>query len=207
MELRTFLLYLATWTMVALTPGPAVMYSMAVATRFGLRGALAGIFGIQAGNFVLFAAVALGLGTLLATATGAFTVLRVAGAAYLFWLGGRVIVRSFQQTQKAESATGEALDSKSAVQGLLVQITNPKALLFVTALLPQFVDATGPALSQFTILVLTTVVVDAVVLSSYALIALIGAKSFRRSRFKTWCERAYGAALLFFGGKLLASRK
>jgi threonine/homoserine/homoserine lactone efflux protein len=207
MELRTFLLYLATWTLVALTPGPAVMYSMAAATRFGLRGALAGICGIQAGNFVLFAAVGLGLGALLATADGAFMAIRIAGAAYLIWLGGRVIVGTFKNTQAAESAKQERLDSKSAVQGLLVQITNPKALLFVTALLPQFIDATRPALSQFTILVLTTVCVDAVVLSAYVLIALFGAKSFRRSRFKTWCERAYGAALLFFGGRLLASRR
>jgi len=207
MELRTFLLYLATWTLVALTPGPAVMYSMAAATRYGFRGAFAGICGIQAGNFVLFTAVALGLGALLRTADSAFTVLRIAGAAYLFWLGGRVIVRSFRQSNKADSGNRETLDSKSAVQGLLVQITNPKALLFVTALLPQFVDAKRPAFGQFAILVVTTVCVDAVVLSGYALIALFGARSFRRSRFRTWCERTYGAALLFFGGRLLASRK
>jgi threonine/homoserine/homoserine lactone efflux protein len=207
MELRTFLLYLATWTLVALTPGPAVMYSMAAATRYGFRGALAGICGIQAGNLVLFTAVALGLGALLATANTAFTVLRIAGAVYLFWLGGRVILRSFRVRQNVDSTNQETLDSKSAVQGLLVQITNPKALLFVTALLPQFVDAARPALGQFAILVVTTVCVDALVLSSYALIALFGAKSFRRSRFRIWCERAYGAALLFFGGKLLASRR
>src|SRR6188508_2695467 len=131
MELRTFLLYLATWSLVALTPGPAVMYSMAAATRYGFRGALAGICGIQAGNLVLFTAVALGLGALLATANGAFTVLRVAGAVYLFWLGGRVIARSFQRHQQTEWVNQDALDSRSAVQGLLVQITNPKALLFV----------------------------------------------------------------------------
>ncbi len=207
MELRILLLYLATWTVVALTPGPAVMYSMATATRSGLRGALAGICGIQAGNLVLFAAVALGLGALLSTANGLFTGLRIAGALYLFWLGGRVLARSFQQHKPADPAQQEIVDSRSALQGLLVQISNPKALLFVTALLPQFINPARPALIQFVVLVLTTVVVDALVLSSYALVAVLGARSFQRSRFRVWCERAYGSALLLFGGRLLATRK
>jgi homoserine/homoserine lactone efflux protein len=207
MELRTFLLYFATWTVVAITPGPAVIYSMATATRHGLRAGLAGICGIQAGNFVLFAAVALGLGALLATSSSALTVLRMAGAAYLLWLGAGVFVRSFKTEKKLEVRHETGRDRKSAVQGLLVQVTNPKALLFVTALLPQFIDPRHSPSVQLAILVLTTVGVDAVVLSTYALLARRGAERFRRSRFKIWCERVYGAALLGFGVRLFVAKE
>ena len=77
MSTHTFILYLATWLVVALTPGPAVMCSMAQSTRYGFRSSLAGVFGVQLGIFILFVCIALGLGTLLATATTAF-ILRVA---------------------------------------------------------------------------------------------------------------------------------
>jgi homoserine/homoserine lactone efflux protein len=207
MELRTFLLYFATWTLVAITPGPAVMYSMATSARHGFRTGLAGICGIQAGNFVLFAAVALGLGALLAASNGALAVLRIAGAAYLVWLGAGVFVRTFKPETKLELHPETSRDRKSAVQGLLVQVTNPKALLFVSALLPQFIDPRRSPAVQLTILVFTTVSVDAVVLSAYALLARQGAERIGRSRFKLWCERFYGAALVGSGLRLFVAKE
>src|SRR6266404_3901397 len=99
MSIQIFLLYLATWSLVALTPGPAVMCSMAQATRHGFRLSLAGVAGIQLGNFLFFICIGLGLGALLATATTAFAILRVAGAMYLFYLGARVIISTFRPTR------------------------------------------------------------------------------------------------------------
>ena len=208
MELSTFLAYLVTWTAVALTPGPAVMYSMATATRYGLRASLAGIFGIQAGNFVLFTVVALGLGTLLAKATVAFALLRVLGAVYLFWLGGSLICRSFRsRNQTAPPPASTELDSRKAAEGLLIQVTNPKAVLFVTALLPQFIQANHSPYFQFSVLVLTTISVDLLVLFGYALLAHAGASSFSRGHWKAWSDRVCGVVLICFGGRLLFSRK
>jgi homoserine/homoserine lactone efflux protein len=207
MDARVFFLYVAWWTLVALTPGPAVMYSMATATRHGFRTGLAGICGIQAGNFVLFGAVAVGLGTVLTASDGLFAALRTIGAGYLFWLGGRTIVRTFRPSDESKAESAGSLDPKSAVQGLLVQVTNPKALLFVSAFLPQFIDRTRSPYLQLAILVVTTIVVDMIVLSGYALLARMGTQRLRRSRFKLWCERVYGAGLICFGGRLLAARK
>jgi threonine/homoserine/homoserine lactone efflux protein len=177
MEPRVFLLYLLTWTLVALTPGPAVMYSMAVATRSGFRASLGAVCGIQAGNFALFLAVAVGLGTILAAASTAFDFLRVAGAVYLVWLGARVIFGSFRANAMAEEEPrANILGKKSVITGVLVQLTNPKALLFVSALLPQFLDPQRSPSLQLTVLVLTTIAVDAVVLCAYALLACRGLK-------------------------------
>src|SRR5579859_6212669 len=180
------------------------MCSMAQATRHGFRASLAGVAGIQLGNFLFFVCIALGLGTLLSTATTAFTILRVAGAIYLFYLGARIILSTFRPTrlkvaQPAASVTGRR---NLFLQGLLIQLTNPKALLFVSALLPQFIDARRPVPPQLAIFVCTTIFVDFAVLSSYALLAQRGIQSFRASRVSEWLERAFGAALVFFGVRL-----
>jgi homoserine/homoserine lactone efflux protein len=90
---------------------------------------------------------------------------------------------------------------------LLIQLTNPKALLFVSALLPQFIDPQRSLPLQLVILLLTTVAVDFVVLSSYAFFTERSAQSLRRSGFSVWLERAFGAALVLFGVRLLLDRK
>src|SRR5262245_60989142 len=98
MSIKVFLLYLAACALTSLSAGPAVMCSMAQSTRYGFRSSLAGISGIQVGSVAFFVCVALGLGTLLATAEVAFAVLRVLGGIYLFYLGVRIIVSSFRRT-------------------------------------------------------------------------------------------------------------
>jgi homoserine/homoserine lactone efflux protein len=209
MSAQIFLLYLATWSLVALSPGPAVMCSMTQATRYGFRSSLAGISGIQAGHLVFFACIAFGVGALLATATTAFVILRTVGAIYLFYLGARIIISTFRRRARAAAQSVAALPARRSLvlHGLLVQLTNPKALLFVSALLPQFIDPRRPMLVQLVILVVTTIAVDSVVLSSYAFFADRGIQSFRISRLSAWLERAFGAALVFFGCRLLVSRK
>jgi len=209
MSLNFFLLYLGTWFLVALTPGPAVMCAMSQATRFGFRASLAGIAGTQAGNLVFFICIALGLATLLNTATTTFTVLRVLGAIYLFYLGLRIIVSTFRRSNSPESVTPSAPPAQRSLflQGLAIQLTNPKALLFVSALLPQFIDPNRPLLLQLVVLVAVTIAVDLVVLSSYAFFAERGVRSLRASRASVWLERVFGAALVLFGFRLLLSRK
>jgi len=209
MSAQIFLLYLATWSLVALTPGPAVMCSMAQATRHGFRSSLAGISGIQLGSFLFFVCISLGLGTLLATATTAFAILRFAGAIYLLYLGVRIILSTFRHSlsRAARAVMPPPAHRSLFLQGLLIQLTNPKALLFISALLPQFIEPHRPALLQLVILVFTTIAVDSVVLSSYAFLAQRGVQSFRTSRWSAWLERVFGAALLFFGFRLLLSRK
>lgn len=209
MSYHTFLLYLATWSLVALTPGPAVMCAMTQATRHGFRASLTGVMGIQVGNLLFFACIALGLTTLLAAASNAFTMLRIVGAAYLFYLGVRIIYSTLRRPCSPELTTTSASPGRQSLflQGLLIQITNPKALLFVSALLPQFIHPDRPVLWQIIVLVITTIAVDSVVLSSYAYFAERGIRSFRASRVAVWLERTFGTALVLFGIRLLRSEK
>ena len=208
MRYEVLLLYFVTWLVVALTPGPAVMCSMSNASRFGFRMSLAGIAGIQAGNVLFFICAALGLGVILAKATALFNALRIIGAIYLFYLGARTIIATFRRTAVATpEKPATSTRGKLFVHGALIQLTNPKALLFVSALLPQFLDPTRSSFLQFTILGIVTIVVDLMVLSGYAYLAARGVQSFRNSAVCTYLERVFGAALICFGVRLGLSQK
>ena len=146
---------------------------------------------------------------MLATATAAFAVLRALGVIYLFYLGVRMIVSAFRRSasEVIQPPVSVTTHSSLFLQGLLIQVTNPKALLFVSALLPQFIEPHRSVSLQLIILVFTTIAVDTVVLSAYAFLAQRGVQSFRGSRVSAWLERAFGVALVFFGFRLLLSRK
>jgi homoserine/homoserine lactone efflux protein len=207
MSLDTFLLYLAAWTLVALSPGPAVLFAMSQAARYGMRGATAGTAGILLGHFVCFLLVAFGLAALLASVTGAMTAIRIAGAIYLMYLGARMISSKPRGAAGLPVAAERKARGGIALQGLLVQLTNPKNLLFVLALLPQFISPDRPLLPQLSIMLAVTIVIDGIALLAYALIAARGARALQGSRAVAWLERAFGGALIFFGLKLLLSRR
>lgn len=209
MKTSVLFLYLGTWFVVALTPGPAVFSAMTQATRHGFRASLAGILGTQAGNLVFFICIAFGLVTLLQTASVLFEILRVLGAVYLGWLGARVLLRTFRRraTVEATATTKRPALRGLFLQGLAIQLTNPKALVFVSALVPQFIDPERPVGWQITVLLVVTVFVDLWVLSGYAAIAARGSGAFRNSSAVVWMERAFGTVLVLLGFRLLLSRK
>jgi homoserine/homoserine lactone efflux protein len=208
MALNTFLLYLAAWTLVALSPGPAVFFSMSQAARHGMPGAVAGTAGILLGHFVCFTFVAFGLAAVLAQMSGAMTVIRIVGALYLMYLGARMILSKTTSVPDVTAAAPRPpARGNILLQGLLVQLTNPKNLMFVLAFLPQFISADRPLLPQLAIMLTVTVVIDGAFLLGYAYLAAHGARAIKGSRIITWLERVFGAALIFFGVKLLLSRK
>jgi homoserine/homoserine lactone efflux protein len=207
MPLDTFLLYLATWTLVAISPGPAVLFSMSQAARHGMRGAAAGTAGILFGHVIVFGAVALGLAALLASYSGAVTTIRIIGALYLMYLGAKMLFAKAGPAQLPVVAATSPRHGGLALQGLGVQLTNPKLLLFVLALLPQFISPGYPLPLQLAIMLTVTVVIDGIALMAYAHLAARGARALKGSRAVAWLERAFGGALIFFGLKLLVARK
>jgi homoserine/homoserine lactone efflux protein len=207
MALDTFFLYLATWTLVALSPGPAVLFVMSQGARFGNRGAVAGTAGILAGHFVCFTLVAFGLAALLARFSAAVDVIRIAGALYLIYLGVRMMLSKSHGPQAIAVNGAPPAHHGIALQGLAVQLTNPKNLLFVLALLPQFISPDRPLLPQLAIMLAVTVLIDGICLLAYAHLAVRGARALKGSRIILWIERIFGAALVCFGLKLLVTRK
>jgi hypothetical protein len=117
---------------------------------------------------------------------------------FLPWCADHPFYVSRSSSRVSQQVTRLPAHRSLFFQGVLIQITNPKALLFVSALLPQFLDPHRSVPVQLIILVLTTVAVDFVVLSSYALMADRGVQSFPTSRWSAWLERVFGASLVLF---------
>jgi homoserine/homoserine lactone efflux protein len=195
MSFSLWLGFLLAATLIAVSPGPGAATSMSAGLRYGYVSALRAIFGLQTALAIQLTVVAAGLGALLATSELAFDTLKFCGAAYLIWLG----VQKWRSAPQAiEEDKLEVIPSGLFLQGLLVNLTNPKAIVFIAALTPQFIDPTRPQGLQFLILGATMCGVDTVVMSGYALLA---------SRLRRWLHdpRSLKAQNRFFGGVFIGA--
>ena len=168
MSLSLWLGFLVAAILIAVSPGPGAAASMSSGLRYGYWSALRLIAGLQSALAIQLAVVAAGLGALLETSALAFDIVKFCGAAYLIWLGIQKW-RSLPQAIDAEATPSTARGL--FLEGLLVNLTNPKAIVFIAALTPQFIDPTRPQAPQFLIIALTMCGVDTVVMSGYALLA------------------------------------
>jgi threonine/homoserine/homoserine lactone efflux protein len=141
-------------------PGPGVLFVVGRALSHGRRTAMATALGHAAGNYVVAACVAVGLGALLERSAQAFVIVKIAGALYLIALGVHAIRR---RTSLAEVTAGAAAPRRGAVDGALVGMTNPKAYILFVAILPQFVNRqAGHVPGQMLVLALVSVSIGAV---------------------------------------------
>ena len=150
-------------------PGPAVIYVLNRSVADGRNAALAGVAGLEIGNFMHVIAATLGLSAIIAASATAFTTIKWAGAAYLVYVGVRtLLVTPTPPDSKSASATAR----KSFTQGIVVNTLNPKVALFFLSYLPQFIDPDrgSPALQSF-ILGTLFVILGSMTDATYALTA------------------------------------
>lgn len=197
MDWGVWILFVLTDGALIVTPGPAVLFIVSQGLRRGSAGALWSAMGILAANTLYFAASGTGVGALLAASGRLFTVIKWAGAAYLLYMGA---VALFRPGLPASRATAGAADSSgrrsSFLRGLLVQISNPKALLFFVAILPQFIDRGRPIGMQILILGVTSILIEFVVLAAYGTAAARSARILMHPRYATATSRVSGALLV-----------
>lgn len=207
MSFVTWLLFFATETALALTPGPAVLFVIGTGLRKGIRAALGANLGILAANTIYFVASALGLGLVLKTAEPLFVAIKWVGAAYLVWLGISALLAKPQAP--AEPGTGPVAGRfRDAFRAaLLLQLGNPKAILFFTALLPQFVapDSSWSVALQILVLGVTSIVSEFFVLWAYGALAARAAQATRDPRLLQTFERTSGVCLLGCAALVLAT--
>ena len=168
--LHLLLLYAFTDLIACLTPGPAVLAVTSHALAGSRRGAVGAIAGINAGNLVWFALAGAGLSAVVAAFPNVFAVLRWIGIAYLLWIG----VQAWRQSDEAlalRPTQGKAGFRRGLLSAAAVQLSNPKALLFFTVILPPFLNPAAPILPQVASLAAIGVTIEASVLAIYALLA------------------------------------
>jgi threonine/homoserine/homoserine lactone efflux protein len=199
MSVSNLLFFAAMDLVLCLTPGPAVLLVMSQAMRRGFVPSLRGAFGILAGNTIYFALSATGLGALLVASKTVFEGIKWAGAAYLLFIGIRMIV-----SRKTADDAAPQRPYGGFLQGLVTQLANPKAIVFFTALLPQFIDPHGPIALQFFVLGVISMAIELPVLAMYGFAVDRGRALYGRHG-KT-VERIAGGCLVAAGLKLAATR-
>jgi threonine/homoserine/homoserine lactone efflux protein len=189
------------------TPGPTVLLALTNGSRYGVRASLPGMLGAVLSDFVLIAAVAIGLGALLAASEFWFSVVKWTGVAYLADLGIQLLRSRGTFTVSGDSSPAERPPARAVfLRSFLVAATNPKGYLFFSAFLPQFVAPAQPQLPQYVTLALTFAAIDLAVMLAYA---AAGAQAIRvlRARGVLWLDRLCGGALLALAGSLALYRR
>lgn len=175
--------FLGVMAVMAVTPGPANLFAVATGVEKGRASALVGVLGMNAATLVWFAAAALGLGALVKAFPGAFKIVAVLGALYVAWLGIKALRGAFSTAGQPDHVVVRRGRS-ALVDGFAVQIANPKAILFFTAVLPPFVDVNRPVAPQMALFAVAAIGMDMLSMSAYALSGAALSRRMQQPRFR-----------------------
>ncbi len=199
-----YVAFLGVMAVMAVTPGPANLFAVATGAERGKRAALIGMVGMNCATLVWFGAAALGLGVLVAAFPLAFKAVAVGGALYVAWLGLKSLWAALKPPH-ADAPVVVRRDRGAFMNGFMVQIANPKAILFFTAVLPPFLDIQRPVAPQLVLFAMATIGMDVLSMSAYGLGGAALARRMSEPRFR----RGFGifvGLLLLCASLLIVSR-
>ena len=197
MSLETWLAFLLACWIISLSPGAGAIASMSSGLNYGFARGYWTALGLQGGLLIQIAVVAAGVGAVLAASEFAFTLIKWFGVGYLLYLA----LRQWQapavpvDTDIKPRPVGKPLNLM--LRGFLINASNPKAVVFVLAVLPQFLDLSRPMLGQYAIMAATMVVVDLIVMAGYTGLAARVLRLLRSPRQQKLLNRAFAG--LFAG--------
>lgn len=192
----------ASWV-ISLSPGAGAIASMSTGLRHGFRRGYWNILGLQLAILLQIAIVAAGVGALLAGSAAAFLVVKWFGVAYLAYLGVRQW-RSAPTPIETAPDTSRSTAAALVLRAFLINTSNPKAIVFMLAVLPQFLDPGAPLLPQYALMAATMVAVDVVVMTGYTGLAARVLRVLRSARQQQVTNRVF-AALFFAAAAALAT--
>jgi len=204
---EVWLLFVMTEAVLSLTPGPAVLYVLSQAIRRGPAKSVWASWGILSANAAYFVLSATSLGAVIVASYKLFFLIKWLGAAYLVYLG----IGSFLGKSSVMSLPEAGADSRSGVRilrdGFFLQGANPKALLFFTAILPQFIDTRHNIAFQILVLGISSIVVEFAILFTYGQLAGRVLATARSPRFEKLTNRIAGSLLIGAGVGLARLRR
>ncbi len=208
MTFATWLTFFLAAVLLCFSPGPGALSSMSAGMKYGWRRGMWNCLGMQTSIMLNSTIIALGLGAILMASTTAFEVMKWCGALYLMWLG----IQKFREAPAFSSSAFEEIAARTKfkdtttkgifLQGFLVSQTNPKGLIFLLAVLPQFVDPTKPTAMQYMILTMTLVAIDIVAMGCYTAFAAKVLTMLRDPGHLRWTNRGIGSLFVVAGGAL-----
>jgi homoserine/homoserine lactone efflux protein len=206
MTFATWITFVIAGSLIAISPGSGAVMAMSHGLAYGIRKASATVLGLQAGLLLVFIIAGAGVGSLLLASELAFSVVKTVGALYLIWCGvsqwragsrPSVEANPLGVAQAAQPSFG-----RRVLTGFLTNATNPKGIIFMVAVLPQFITQQSALLPQLVILGATMVTIDTVVMHGYAWLAASMQRYFRDERAIKKQNRFFGAVLVLVGGAL-----
>ncbi|WP_418114298.1 LysE family translocator [Vibrio scophthalmi] len=208
MSLETWTLYLVAVLILTASPGPSSLLCMTKGVTQGFRMGVYTALGSLTAITIILTLSFTGLGLVIASSELTFNIIKYTGAAYLIYLGIKAILSKEQEYQLGEEQeTPEQAPVKHYISGFIVGSSNPKAILFFTALFPQFIDPNAPLLAQYIIFTATFMIME---FSWLAIYALLGAKSsnwlFAKGRAKLF-NRVTGGVFIGAGTLLSTASK
>jgi homoserine/homoserine lactone efflux protein len=205
-DLQTWISFAAATEALLIIPGPTVLLVISYALAQGKRSAWATVPGVAAGDFTAMALSLAGLGAVLAASAELFTVLKLAGAAYLIYLGIKVLRAPVPETLD-ENALQEHAAWRITAHAYTVTALNPKSIVFYVAFFPLFISADRPLLPQVLVFGTTFLVMATINAILYALLAGQVTRFLKGYRARKNLNRAAGGILLVTGGILGLARR
>ena len=209
MTVQAWLMFCAMETVLCFTPGPAVLLVVTLGLTGGARAGFGAVLGILAANAFYFALSATGIGAVLLASYDLFFYIKWAGALYLVWIGARMILSG--RGAEAETPEGDEPEARRRLKpfahGLVTQGANPKAIVFFTALLPQFIEPSAGVASQVAILGVSSIVIEMGVLALYVGACHRARAVVRRPGLALTLNRAGGILLIGAGAGLAAMHR
>ena len=219
MNLSTWWIFVTATFLISAAPGPNMLLIMNQSVRFGLRASIYSMAGCMTALMIMFTLSALGLGVILQQSPAVFDALRWLGALYLAYLGYKVWTAPVEAKPTSASTNdvknNSDLGNKNAVYspfnlyktGFFTAGSNPKALLFAAAFLPQFIQASLPQAPQLLILLATFSVLEILWYFIYALGGLSMAQQLRKPNVLRWFNRVTGGAFIGFAGLMAVMKR
>lgn len=205
MSCSFFVIFLTTVLMASITPGPSMLLALNHGVAFGWRRSLSTAWGNVCATALQCLVSFAGLGFILAHAAWVFSAIRYAGAVYLMYLGGRLLFGA----SHALVGDGVATAPRRSLfrQGFVVTASNPKAVVFFSALFPQFFSDGNLSVAKATVMLVVVLVTTFACMMLYATTGARIQGLLRRPRFRALFQRSVGATLAFFGLGLALERR
>jgi len=202
MNLDIWLAWCLACIVISITPGAGAINTMSNGIQYGVRHSLPAIMGQQLGLAVQFIIVGIGLGSLLASSTSLFDIVKWLGVLYLVFLGIQKWQQPFIPLKEANSCELEY--KRRFWQSTFVNLSNPKATIFLVALLPQFLDLERHQFTQFSLMMFTSLVIDIIVMLGYATLATTLVLWMKSKKYQRRLNHLFGGLFIVAAG-LMAS--
>lgn len=197
MQFETWFAFFAACWVISLSPGAGAVACMSSGVNYGFKRGYFNVLGMEFAIVVQILIAITGLGAVIAASETAFNLIKWLGVAYLFYLAYKQWNQLPQQVKLASAESNEHLKRRLFLKGFLVNMSNPKAIVFILAVFPQFMDTSADLLPQYFIMMLTMIFIDSIVMGGYTGLATRVLQHLKSAKQQIMLNRTFASLFAF----------